>query len=143
MGDSLESQLRQTLAGTHSVERELPGGGLSRVFLGSELRFQRQVVIKVLPPDYVAGLSAERFERGVQDAIRRIGRVLVVINKFDGGFSRFQRCLHILPAHLPDSLAEAGHGAHQFFFGRVGLGLELFHTLAFGDGFGVFFGHSA
>ena len=65
MGDSLESQLRQTLAGTHSVERELPGGGLSRVFLGSELRFQRQVVIKVLPPDYVAGLSAERFEREI------------------------------------------------------------------------------
>jgi hypothetical protein len=41
--DILESQLRKTLAGTHIVERELPGGGLSRLFLGSELRFQRQV----------------------------------------------------------------------------------------------------
>jgi TolB-like protein/tetratricopeptide (TPR) repeat protein len=63
--DSLETQLRQTLAGTHTVERELPGGGLSRVFLGSELRFRRQVVIKVLPPDLVAGVSVERFEREI------------------------------------------------------------------------------
>lgn len=65
MSDSLESQLRQTLAGTHTVERELPGGGLSRLFLGCELRFQRQVVIKVLPPNFVAGVSAERFEREI------------------------------------------------------------------------------
>ncbi len=65
MSDILESQLRHTLAGTHTVERELPGGGLSRVFLGRELRFQRQVVIKVLPPNFVAGVSPERFEREI------------------------------------------------------------------------------
>ncbi|MDP9205024.1 MAG: serine/threonine-protein kinase [Gemmatimonadota bacterium] len=65
MADILESQLRQTLAGTHTVERELPGGGLSRLFIGSELRFQRRVVIKVLPPDFVAGVSVERFEREI------------------------------------------------------------------------------
>ena len=65
MSDSLESQLRQTLAGTHTVERELPGGGLSRLFLGCELRFQRQVVIKVLPPNFLAGVSVERFEREI------------------------------------------------------------------------------
>ncbi len=63
--DTLESKLRQTLAGTHSVERELPGGGLSRLFLGSELRFQRRVVIKVLPPDFAASVSVERFEREI------------------------------------------------------------------------------
>ena len=65
MTDSLESQLRETLAGTHTVERELPGGGLSRVFLGSELRFRRQVVIKVLPPNLGAEVSVERFEREI------------------------------------------------------------------------------
>ncbi|HEV7836645.1 MAG TPA: serine/threonine-protein kinase, partial [Gemmatimonadaceae bacterium] len=65
MTDILESQLRKTLAGTHTVERELPGGGLSRLFLGTELRFQRQVVIKVLPPNFVAGVSVERFEREI------------------------------------------------------------------------------
>ena len=65
MSDSLESQLRQILAGTHTVERELFGGALSRVFLGRELRFNRQVVIKVLPPEFAAGVSAERFEREI------------------------------------------------------------------------------
>lgn len=65
MSDSLESELRQTLAGTHTVERELFGGALSRVFLGRELRFNRQVVIKVLPPQSAAGVSAERFEREI------------------------------------------------------------------------------
>jgi serine/threonine-protein kinase len=65
LSDSLESQLRQTLAGTHTVDRELFGGGLSRLFLGSELRFNRQVVIKVLPPEFIAGISAERFEREI------------------------------------------------------------------------------
>ncbi len=65
MSDILQSQLQQTLAGTHTVERELPGGGLSRLFLGRELRFQRQVVIKVLPPNFVAGVSVERFEREI------------------------------------------------------------------------------
>jgi len=63
--DNLESQLRQTLAGTHTVERELPGGGLSRLFLGTELRFQRRVVTKVLPPDFAAAVSVERFEREI------------------------------------------------------------------------------
>lgn len=65
MSDSLESQLRQILAGTHTVERELIGGALSRVFLGRELRFNRQVVIKVLPPESAVGVSAERFEREI------------------------------------------------------------------------------
>lgn len=70
LSDSLESQLRQTLAGTHTVEREMFGGGLSRLFLGSELRFRRRVVIKVLPPEFIAGVSAERFEREIAFAAR-------------------------------------------------------------------------
>jgi TolB-like protein/tetratricopeptide (TPR) repeat protein len=65
VSDILQSQLQKTLAETHTVERELPGGGLSRLFLGRELRFQRQVVIKVLPPNFVAGVSVERFEREI------------------------------------------------------------------------------
>ncbi|MDB5937314.1 MAG: hypothetical protein JWQ01_4658 [Massilia sp.] len=65
MADILQSQLEKTLAGTHTVERELLGGGLSRLFLGRELRFQRQVVIKVLPPNFVAGVSLKRFEREI------------------------------------------------------------------------------
>src|SRR5438093_1125127 len=36
---------------------------MSRVFLAQEVRLGRQVVVKVLPPELAAGVSAERFER--------------------------------------------------------------------------------
>jgi eukaryotic-like serine/threonine-protein kinase len=43
---------------------------MSRVFLASEVRLARQVVIKVLPPELGAGVSAERFEREIRLAAR-------------------------------------------------------------------------
>src|SRR5216683_2895980 len=39
---------------------------MSRVFLAQETRLGRRVVIKVLPPELAAGVSAERFEREIQ-----------------------------------------------------------------------------
>jgi tetratricopeptide (TPR) repeat protein/tRNA A-37 threonylcarbamoyl transferase component Bud32 len=52
------------------VQRELGGGGMSRVFLAEETRLGRHVVIKVLPPEMGAGVNAERFEREIQLAAR-------------------------------------------------------------------------
>jgi serine/threonine-protein kinase len=43
---------------------------MSRVFLAEETRLGRLVVIKVLPPEMGAGVSAERFEREIQVAAR-------------------------------------------------------------------------
>ena len=39
---------------------------MSRVFVASELRLGRLVVVKVLSPELAAGISAERFEREIQ-----------------------------------------------------------------------------
>jgi TolB-like protein len=64
------SRLRTGLSGTYRLERELPGGGMSRIFLAEEIALGRQVVIKVLPPDLVAGVSAERFSREIQMAAK-------------------------------------------------------------------------
>ena len=61
----LRSQLQSTLAGTYTLERELGGGGMSRVFVAEETRFGRKVVIKVLPPQLAAEVSVERFEREI------------------------------------------------------------------------------
>ena len=47
----LKDQLQRTLAGTYTLERELGGGGMSRVFLAEETSLGRKVVVKVLPPD--------------------------------------------------------------------------------------------
>ena len=58
--------LETTLHGTYTLERELGGGGMSRVFLADELRLGRKVVVKVLSPELAAGINAERFEREIK-----------------------------------------------------------------------------
>jgi len=59
-----------SLADHYTIERELGGGGMSRVFLTEEKRLGRRVVIKVLSPELGAGVSAERFEREIRLAAR-------------------------------------------------------------------------
>jgi serine/threonine-protein kinase len=59
MTDSLRDRLRSSLGTAYTLERELGGGGMSRVFVAEETRFHRRVVIKVLSPELAAGLSAE------------------------------------------------------------------------------------
>src|SRR3979409_2800382 len=62
----LREQLQTTLSDAYRLERELGGGGMSRVFLAEELALGRKVVIKVLPPDMAAGVNVERFRREIQ-----------------------------------------------------------------------------
>ena len=62
----LRDRLQSALGDSFRVERELGGGGMSRVFLAQEVRLGRQVVVKVLPPEMAAGVSAERFEREIR-----------------------------------------------------------------------------
>src|SRR4051812_13131324 len=62
----LRQQLQQTLGTTYALDRELGGGGMSRVFVADERRLNRKVVIKVLSPELSEGLSGDRFEREIQ-----------------------------------------------------------------------------
>src|SRR5689334_2966418 len=62
----LRDQLQTTLGNTYTLERELGGGGMSRVFVAEENRLARKVVVKVLSPDLAQGLSADRFEREIR-----------------------------------------------------------------------------
>jgi serine/threonine protein kinase len=62
----LRDQLQRTLGTTYALERELGGGGMSRVFVADERRLNRKVVIKVLSPELAAGVSGDRFEREIQ-----------------------------------------------------------------------------
>lgn len=69
MSGQLED-LRAQLEATYRVDRELGGGGMSRVFLAEETALGRRVVLKVLSPDLAHVLSAERFEREIRVAAR-------------------------------------------------------------------------
>ncbi|HEY5086885.1 MAG TPA: protein kinase [Gemmatimonadaceae bacterium] len=66
----LRDQLQATLGDCYSIERELGGGGMSRVFLARDVTLGRDVVVKVIAPENAEGLSAERFAREVKLAAR-------------------------------------------------------------------------
>ena len=70
MTPDLRAQLQATLGSAYTIERELGGGGMSRVFLAEETRLGRQVVVKLLSPELGAGVSADRFEREIRLAAR-------------------------------------------------------------------------
>ena len=63
--DELRGRLEQALAGTYAIQRELGGGGMSRTYLALEHALNRRVVVKVLAPELLAGISVERFRREV------------------------------------------------------------------------------
>ena len=63
---ALRERLQAALGDSYHIERELGGGGMSRVFLAQEVHLGRQVVVKVLPPEMAAGVNQERFEREIR-----------------------------------------------------------------------------
>ena len=65
---TLQDQIQTRLGDHFIVERELGGGGMSRVFVARDLRLDRRVVIKLLRPELAAGVSAERFRREIRTA---------------------------------------------------------------------------
>jgi serine/threonine-protein kinase len=70
VSSDLKARLQESLGGAYTLERELAGGGMSRVFVAEETALGRRVVVKVLPPDMAVGVSADRFLREVQLAAR-------------------------------------------------------------------------
>ena len=70
MTELLRQHLQNALSPTYSLERELGGGGMSRVFVATEVALGRLVVVKVITPDQSEGVSAERFAREVKMAAR-------------------------------------------------------------------------
>src|SRR4051812_2463304 len=66
--DPVGAELQEALGSAYELQRELAGGGMSRVFLATERALNRDVVVKVLPPDLAAGVNRERFRREIQVA---------------------------------------------------------------------------
>jgi eukaryotic-like serine/threonine-protein kinase len=70
MVTELRDQLQTSLGDAYRLDRELGGGGMSRVFVAQEGALDRRVVVKVLPPELTGSLSIERFRREIQLAAR-------------------------------------------------------------------------
>jgi eukaryotic-like serine/threonine-protein kinase len=66
LSSDLLPQLQAALGEGYRFEKELGGGGMSRVFVAVELGLTRRVVVKVLAPELAAGVSVDRFRRETQ-----------------------------------------------------------------------------
>src|SRR4051812_15927487 len=87
--DSLFLSLQQALVGRYSLERELGRGGMGVVYLAREVRLDRPVAIKVLPPELAAhDPLRDRFMREARTAARLSHPYIVPIHSVDeiGGF---------------------------------------------------------
>ena len=62
----LRQRLQEALGDAYRLERELGGGGMSRLFLAEESSLHRKVVVKILPPEFASEVSAARFRQEVE-----------------------------------------------------------------------------
>ncbi|CAN5872806.1 hypothetical protein BH11GEM2_BH11GEM2_06810 [soil metagenome] len=65
LSDDLQEQLQTSLGAAYTLERELGGGGMSRVFVARETALNRQVAIEVLPEAMAGHVSIDRFRREI------------------------------------------------------------------------------
>jgi len=65
---TFEERLSESLSHAYTIERELGGGGMSRVFVATDKSLGRKVVIKFLSPELTAGVNRDRFRREIQVA---------------------------------------------------------------------------
>jgi serine/threonine-protein kinase len=62
----LRATLQEALGSRYTLEHELGGGGMSRVFVADEPALGRKVVIKVVAPERLPAISAARFEQEIR-----------------------------------------------------------------------------
>ncbi|MBA3405819.1 MAG: serine/threonine protein kinase [Gemmatimonadaceae bacterium] len=65
---TFEERIKQFLSNAYDIERELGGGGMSRVFVARDRLLGRRVVIKLLSPELTAEVNRGRFNREIQVA---------------------------------------------------------------------------
>ena len=68
MPDVLRDQLQAALGDAYTLERELGGGGMSRVFVARDEALARLVVVKALLPELASVVSVRRFALEVHAA---------------------------------------------------------------------------
>nr|MCU0636977.1 serine/threonine protein kinase [Gemmatimonadaceae bacterium] len=102
-------RLQAALGAGYRVERELGGGGMSRVFAAEEVALGRRVALKVLPPELAGELSLERFRRELLTVARLQQANIVPVHTAGevGGLPWFSMPF-IDGRSLRERLAEAG-----------------------------------
>ncbi len=105
--DRLFVEFQSAVAGRYSIERELGRGGMGVVYLAREVRLDRLVAIKLLPPDLAA-------QRGLRDRFMREARMAARLSH-----------PHIVPIHVVDEI-----GGFVFYVMAFVDGDTLAHRIA-------------
>ena len=134
-GRDLRDRLQAALGASYTLERELGGGGMSRVWVATETALGRQVVVKVIAPELTEGLSAERFTREVRLAARlQQANVVPVLSAGDAGGVPW----YTMPFVRGESLrARMASGAAPSLAEKVSILRDVARALAYAHGEGI------
>ena len=66
----LIERLGGAIATRYRIQRELGQGGMAKVFLAHDLKYDREVAVKVLRPDVAGGVGPTRFLHEIQTSAR-------------------------------------------------------------------------
>ena len=107
--DSFSAELQRALAPAYTIQRELTGGGMSRVFVALEHALGRTVVVKVLKPELGAGMNRERFRREIMLAAQlQHPHIVPVLSAGEHGELLWYTMPFVEGVSLRDSLAHVG-----------------------------------
>ena len=107
--DSFSAELQSALAPAYTIQRELTGGGMSRVFVALEHALGRTVVVKVLKPELGAGMNRERFRREIMLAAQlQHPHIVPVLSAGEHGELLWYTMPFVEGVSLRDSLTHVG-----------------------------------
>ena len=105
----LFEQLRQALAERYRLEALVGEGGMATVYLAEDLRYHRQVAIKVLRPELASALGAERFLQEIEvTANLRHPNILPLYDSGNAGGTLYYVMPFVEGESLRDRLARDG-----------------------------------
>ena len=61
----LRDHIQSSLGNSYTLEHELGGGGMARVFVATDRSLDRKIVVKVLPPETAGAVHIGRFKREI------------------------------------------------------------------------------
>jgi eukaryotic-like serine/threonine-protein kinase len=128
-------RLKAALAGTYRIERKLGAGGMATVYLGRDLRHDRDVAIKVLLPDVAAALSPERFLQEIHIAAQLQHPLILPL--FDSGEAD-GLYYYVMPCVVGESLRQRLQREKRIPLDEaVQIGREVAEALEYAHGKGV------
>ena len=109
MSEEVREQLQATLGTAFTVDRELGGGGMSRVFVATDTTLDRQIVVKLLPSQAAPSVSIERFKREIKVAAKlQHPHIVPVLSAGESGGLPFYTMPYVAGESLRHRLAKGG-----------------------------------